>query len=222
MRSVLLIAAKDLRIELRSRVFLYQVIPFAITTLVLLGFALDADRAALRNFSSGLYWVTVMLAALLTAQRSVSLERSSGAADAIRLSGVAAAKIFAGKSLALFVYLIVLELLMVLGIVVLYDATLTDAGLAAATAVVATLGIAGAGTLYGVLAAGSGVGETLLPVLLLPVLAPVLISATRAFGDALGASSVNGWAWFGLVGLCSLLYMLLGGLSYGPILEADS
>lgn len=221
MRSVLLIAAKDLRIELRSRVFLYQIVPFAATTLVLLGFALDAERSALRNFSPGLYWVTVLLAALLAAQRSVSLERSSGMSDAMRLSGVAPPKIFAGKSLALFVYLMVLEILMLAGVAILYEAGLADLGLAAATAATATVGIAGAGTLYGVLAAG-GVRETLLPVLLLPVFAPVLIAATRAFGDAMGTSAVNGWAWFGMAAICSLIYALGGGLAYGPLLETES
>lgn len=222
MRSVLIIAAKDLRIELRSRVFLYQIIPFAATTLILLGFALDADRAALRNFSPGLYWVTVLLAALLTAQRSISIERSGGVTDAMRLSGVAPPKIFAGKSLALFVYLMVLELLMLAGVAILYESDLVDVGLAVATAAAATVGIAGAGTLYGVLAGGSGVRETLLPILLLPVFAPVLIAATRAFGDAMGTSAVNGWGWFGVGAICSAVYALGGGLAYGPLLETES
>ena len=222
LRSILLVASKDLLIELRTRVFLFQIIPFAATTLALLGFALDADRSALRSFSPGLFWLTVLLASLLGAQRAVSVERSSGTIDALRLSGVSASLIFAGKTLAQFLVLLILEALMLLGIAVLYDAGLEKIPLGLATAVVATLGIASAGTLYGVLAAGSGVRETLLPMLLLPVFAPVLIAASRATGDALGTTAVNGWAWFGLTAGYSGLYAAGGALAYGPLMETDS
>ena len=172
MREVLLVAAKDLRIELRSRVLLFQVAPFAVATLVLLGFALDADRAALRHFSPGLFWVAVLLTALLAAQRSVAVEHAGGAADALLLSGAGPARIFAGKALALAAQLVVLEVLLGLAMVVLYDARIEHAGLAVASAAAATVGIAAAGTLYGVLAAPLGVRETLLPVLLPACLRP--------------------------------------------------
>ncbi len=222
MREVLLIAAKDLRIELRSRVLLFQVAPFALATLVLLGFALDADRVALRNFSPGLFWVTVLLTALLAAQRSVAVEHSGRAADALLLAATSPARVFAGKALALAAQLAFLELLLGVAMLVLYDAPIQHFGLAVASAVAATVGIAAAGTLYGVLAAPMGVRETLLPVLLLPVFAPVLIGATRAFGDALGTAAVNGWAWFGLLGLFGLVYVVFGALAYGPLLEAEA
>jgi len=222
MRQVLLIAAKDLRVELRSRVLVLQVAPFAVATLVLLGFALDADRAALRNFSPGLFWVVVLLAALLAAQRSVAIEQASGAGEGLRLSGVSPVGIFAGKTLALAAQLAALEALLGLALFIFYDAPLQRPGLAVATAAVATLGIAAAGTLYGVLAGGPGVRETLLPVLLLPVFAPVLIAATRAYGDALGTLAADGWAWFGLLALFAFIYLLGGAAAYGPMLEADS
>ena len=217
MREVLLVAAKDLRIELRSRVLLFQVAPFAVATLVLLGFALDADRAALRNFSPGLFWVAVLLTALLAAQRSVAVEHSGAAADALVLSSAGPARVFAGKTLALAVQLAALEVLMAVAIVVLYDARIDHFGLAVASAAAATVGIAAAGTLYGVLAAPTGVRETLLPLLLLPAFAPVLIGATRAFGAALGTAATNGWAWFGLLGLFALVYSVLGAFAYGAL-----
>ena len=109
-----------------------------------------------------------------------------------------------------------------MAMVVLYDAGIEHFGLAVASAAAATVGIAAAGTLYGVLAAPMGVRETLLPVLLLPVFAPVLIGATRAFGDALGTAAVNGWAWFGLLGLFAVVYAVFGALAYGPLMEAGA
>jgi len=70
-----------------------------------------------------------------------------------------------------------------------------------------------------VLAVGLGVRETLLPILLLPVLAPVLIGATKAFDDALGVAVVNGWAWVSLLAAFAVAYVVAGALSYGLVLE---
>jgi len=91
--------------------------------------------------------------------------------------------------------------------------------LVAATCLVATVGIAAAGTLLGALVAGVRARETVLPILLLPVLAPVLIGATRAFDDALGSVAVDGWAWLAMLAGFGVINLVLGALSYGVLLE---
>jgi heme exporter protein B len=222
LRDAGLIAAKDLRIEARARVVVHQLAPFTLLVLVLFGFALDADSQTLRSFTPGLYWVSVLLAALLAVQRAADVETADGATQGLLLSGIEPAAVFLGKALGLWVQLLVLEVLLSLGVVVLYGASFAGAGgvvLYAATALVATSAVAGAGTLYGALAAGLGARETILPVLMLPVLAPVLIGATRAFDDALGTVAVNGWAWFGLLGAMTIVFVTAGSLVYGVLLE---
>ena len=221
-RDALLIAGKDLRIEARSRVVASQVLPFAILALVLFAFALDADRAALRDFSPGLFWVAVLFAGLLAIQRTTNLEHDDSTIDALRLSAIEPSSIFAGKTLAITAQLLALEVLLVVGIVVFYAAefdSLADAALLGVTSFVSAVGVAAAGTLYGALTAGIRGRETLLPILLLPVLAPVLIGATRAFDDALGSAAVNGWAWLSLLGLFAVVYLVFGLLAYGILLE---
>ena len=64
----------------------------------------------------------------------------------------------------------------------------------------ATVGVAATGTLYGVLAAGLRVRETLVPVLLLPVVAPVLLGATRAWEAAIDGVPSDAWPWVALLG----------------------
>jgi heme exporter protein B len=218
-REVRLVAAKDLRIELRSRVGVGQIAPFAVLVLVLFGFALDADTRALRTFTGGLFWVTVLFAAVLAIQRAFAVESHDGNRDALRLSGMEPASIFLGKAVAVALELLALEAVLGLGVAVLYGPSVDTPLLLVATSVVATVGVAAAGTLYGVLAAGLRVRETILPILLLPVLAPVLIGATRAFDDALGAVAVNGWSWLGLLGLAAVVYVAFGALAFGVLLE---
>lgn len=218
-RDIPLVMGKDLRIEARSRVLVNQVAPFALLVVVLFAFALDADSRTLRSFSSGLFWVAVLLSALLAIQRAFAVEAADQATSGLLLSGLPPAAIFLGKAAAIFVQLVALEVLLTGGIVVFYGAEIDSPALLVLAALAATAGIAAAGTLYGVLAAGLRVRETILPILLLPVLAPVLIGATRAFDDALGSAAVNGWAWTGLLVVFAVTYIVFGTLAYGVLLE---
>lgn len=218
-RDAALIAGKDLRIEARSRVATNQIAPFAVLVLILFAFALDPDRGILARATAGLFWITVLFCAVLAIQRGFSIESADGNRDALRLTSLDPAGIFLGKAGAIALELLALEVLLLIGVVVLYDASLDSAGLLALTIVTATAGLAAAGTLYGVLAAGLRVRETLLPLLLLPVVAPVLIGATRAFEAALAGSPSEGWPWVGLLGVFALVYTALGLVAFGPLLE---
>lgn len=214
-----LVAGKDLRVELRSKVTLQQVAPFAVLVLILFGVALDPDRGVLARASSGLYWVAVLFCALLAIQRAFTIEAADGGRDALRLSGLDPAGIFLGKAAAIALQLVALEVVLAVGVVIMYGTEVTGWPLLVATCGAATAGLAAAGTVYGVLAAGLRVRETLLPILLLPVLAPVLIGATKAFEAALGGVAADGWPWCGLLVTFALLYVIVGTLAFGMLLE---
>ena len=214
-----LVAGKDLRVEARSRVATNQVLPFALLVLIVFAFALDPDRGFLARSAAGLFWVAVLLAALLAVQRSFSVEASEGARDALRLSGLDPAGIFLGKAGAVALELAGLEVVLAIGVVVFYGASLHGPLLLVVTCLAATAGLAAAGTVYGVLAAGLRVRETLLPLLLLPVVAPVLLAATRASDAALTGSSADGWQWVQLLGVFAVVYGAFGVVAFGPLLE---
>jgi heme exporter protein B len=220
-RDALLVAGKDLRVEVRSRVGLNQVVPFAVLVLVLFAFALDPNQDVLVRAAAGLFWIAVLLATLLAVQRSAGLESGDGIPDALRLSGLDPAGIFLGKAAAIAVQLLVLEVILGIGVVVLYGVDIAGVGILAATAVAATIGLAASGTLYGVLAGGLRVRETLLPLLLLPVVAPVLIAATRASEAALTGLdvAVSPGDWLSLLTVFAVIYLAFGVVAYGTLLE---
>jgi heme exporter protein B len=218
-RDAALVAGKDLRIEARSRVATNQVAPFALLVLVLFAFALDPNRGVLRQAAGGLYWVAVLFSSLLAVQRSSAIESADGALDQLRLSGLDPAGVFLGKAAAVAAQLLVLELLLGVGVVVLYNAHIASLWLVATTCIFATAGLAAAGTLYGSLAAGLKVRETLLPLLFLPVAAPVLLSATQAWQAALGAHPGDGTQWLRILAVFAVIYVTFGVLAYGSLLE---
>jgi heme exporter protein B len=75
--------------------------------------------------------------------------------------------------------------------------------------------------LYGVLAAGLRVRETLLPLLLLPVVAPVLLAATRASESALTGltTDVASGDWLRLLAVFAVVYVAFGTVAYGALME---
>ncbi len=217
------VARKDLRIEWNSRILVNQVAPFAAIVMVLFAFALDND-GILQRVAPGLVWLATLFSMLVVIQRSFSVESADGALDALRVAGVDPVAIFLGKSLALAVQLLVLEALLIFTAVVLYavEMTLAGFGLAVVTVVAATVGLACVGTLYGGLAAGVRGRETLLPLLLLPMVAPVLIGATRATESAFGSGGATiseGWPWVGLLAVFAVLFVAVGSVAFGPLVD---
>jgi heme exporter protein B len=218
-REAGLVVGKDLRIEARSRVALSQILPFGLIVILLFAFALDPDRGILDRAAPGLFWIAVLLAALMAIGRSFATEEQHNARDGLRLAGLDGAAIFLGKAAAIAVELLALEVVLGVGVVLLYDVSVHGIGVIVLAALAATIGLAATGTLYGVLAAGLRLRETLLPLLLLPVLAPVMLGATRAFEDGLEGAPGDAWPWVALLGIFAVLYTGIGVLAFGSLWE---
>jgi heme exporter protein B len=219
-RDAVLVAGKDLRIEARSRVGLSQVAPFGVVALALFAFALGPDRTVMAAGAPGLFWVAVLFCTVLAVQRSVSVESADGARDGLRLSGIDPAGLFLGKATAIGAQLVLLELLLAAGVVLLYGARIEVPWLIVVSSVLGTVGLAATGTLYGALSSGLRVRETLLPFLLLPIVAPVLLAGTRIWQAAmLGGIPSDGTQWLRLLCVFDVVYVAVGVLLFGPILE---
>jgi heme exporter protein B len=218
-REATLVAGKDLRIEMRSRVALQQIAAFGAIVLLLFAFALDPDRGILPRVAPGLFWVAVLLSALLAISRAFTIEAENGAIDGLRLSGLDGAAVFLGKAAAIAVQLVVLEVVLAIGVFVLYDVRVVGLVALVPAALAATAGLAAAGTVYGALAGGLRLRETLVPLLVLPVVAPVMIGGTRAFEAALAGTTAQAWPWVQLLTVFAVVYVMIGVLAFGPLLE---
>ncbi len=217
-RVAWLVAAKDLRIERRSRVLLWQVLPFGVMALLLSGLALGAAHAGHSNAAPGLYYLVMLLVALLMINRSQVIEGSPGTRASVATLGLDPAGVFLGKALALAVELWLTGVVLLAGAVLVLHTALGGT-LSALPSVVVTLGaLAAAGTLYGALSGGGQGPATLLPVLSLPAFAPLLIAGERSFSAALHGGALLQWWIISLVALVA--YLAIGILLYGVLEES--
>ncbi len=232
-RDALIVAAKDLRIEVRSKVTATQVLPFALIILALFAFALDT--AVIRNqndsrslakdsvtaaiITAGLFWLATLFSMLLAVQRSFAIETADGGRDGLRLSTLNPGGIFLGKAAAVAVQMLVLEVILGAGAVLFFNAGISNPFLLLVTCIVATVGLAALGTCHGALTAGMRVRDSLLPLLFFPVAAPVLMGAVRATQGALSNDTAASWTWVQLLSAFAVLFTGFGIAAFGAIME---
>jgi heme exporter protein B len=112
---------------------------------------------------------------------SFGREQANDTLDALRMAPVSSFAIVLGKMLANFIFLAVVDAILVPVFGVLYNISL--AGIVGRLAIVLALGTMGlviTGTVFSAISAHARMRELLLPLLLLPILAPVLIAAVEA------------------------------------------
>jgi heme exporter protein B len=90
-----------------------------------------------------------------------------------------------------------------------------------AASVLATIGLAAVGTIYGALTGAARARETLLPMLVLPIVIPVLIAGVRCWQAASVASGPRFGVWLSVLGAFAVIYVAAGVVLYGQIEEVQ-
>jgi heme exporter protein B len=109
-RQVLVVAAKDLRAELRTKEALNGSLAFSLVILLLFSFAFDPTGETTREISGGLLWIVFAFAGTLILNRSFARELPNDCLDALIAAPISGAALFLGKALANYVLLLAVEL----------------------------------------------------------------------------------------------------------------
>lgn len=214
------IAAKDLRMEWRSKAALSAVVPFAATVLLAFGFALGPDRNLLVQTAPGLLWLAGLFSAVDLLHRTYQAEAERGALDGLLLAPVDRGAIYLGKAAAVAVQLAVLFVLTGLLTALLFGLPLGEAPvLLLLTTVLGIIGLASLGSLFGLLSVVGRSRQAALPILVLPLVSPVLIAAIRATGLLATGNTDQVAGWLGLLAAFDAAFLATGYLVFGHLLE---
>jgi heme exporter protein B len=215
------IARKDAVAELRGKHAATSTLFFAALVLLLFGFALGPDSARLAEASPGLLWLAIVFAGLLIVARLHQVEIDDDALEQLALYPVDRRAIYAGKVLSGLVAMLILGAVLLVVVTILYGMNLGPALPALVlTIVLGSLGFAAAGTFYAGVTVRMGAREVMLPLLVLPIVAPLLLAAVRATAAALGGDpSGELWAWLQLLAGFDIIMLVAGAGTYGFLLE---
>lgn len=197
LRTALAVAAKDIRLELRSRTALLSAIVFSALVLVVFNFARDPTAVAAVDLAPGILWVTFAFGAVIALNRAFYVERENAALDGILLAPVSRSALYLGKLLANLAFVGLVEAVALPLFVLFFNVDLGSAlpGILGVTAL-ATVGFVAVGTIFSAMVVRTRFAELMLPVLLLPFMVPPLVGAVQVTARLLAGrplSEVLGW-----------------------------
>jgi heme exporter protein B len=220
MRQAAAVAGKDLLIEFRGRHAVGSILPFAATVLIAFGLSLGPGRTLLRQTAPGLLWLAVLFASILAFRRSYEAEGEDGALEGLVLAPLDRASVFLGKAAAVTIQLLALEAVVLVLVIALFDLPLGKAPLVVGAAfVLGTVGLAAVGSLFGVLTESVRAREAVFPLLVLPLVTPVLVAGVKATALAVEGRGGEAASWLGLLVAFDLVFVALGTLVFGHLLE---
>ena len=213
------IISKDLRAEMRARELVSVMTLFALLSILVFSFALELDRQAREEAVSGVLWVTLIFASLLGFNRSMAQERDQGNLDALLLAPVSRAAIFVGKLLGNFIFTLIVGLALLPLMTALYGLPLLDGWIILTTAL-GIFGFATIGTLLATMTVQTRAREALLPIALLPIALPFLLTAVRATKSLLNGAPAAEWQGpLAMLAAITVIYLVLSLLLYEYVLE---
>jgi heme exporter protein B len=211
---------KEALLQWRSRAQLLAVFVFGASALLLFSFAVGPHAELLRENAAGFLWLGLLLSSTLTLAESYQAEMEQRALEGLLLLPASSAALFYGKALSNWFQLTLVGSGLIPLMVVLYDAPLPRPLALLGVIALGSAGLSAPGTLYAAMTHQARARQTLLPLLLFPLVVPVLIASVKATsllltGDPMG--QVRPWAL--LLFSFDAIHWSLCGLLFGRVVE---
>ncbi|MBF0609888.1 MAG: ABC transporter permease [Magnetococcales bacterium] len=219
LKAILRIAWKDVLGDMRRRSTLSAMLFFAISVLLVFQAAFEPDRQEALRLLPGILWVTVLFTSLMGLGRVFQAEEEDGAMEGLLLAPVPRGVIFLGKwwgnlLLTLAVVTVLLPTILILFNVDAWHHIPAILGIL----LVGSLGLTGLGVLLAALTQGAKARETLLALLLLPLVMPMLIGGVQATALTLQQGK-DVWQWVQILLIFDVVYLTLAPWAFGWLVE---
>jgi heme exporter protein B len=223
MRVLSALLRKELRLELRTLESVPGMALFSITTFVVFHFGLD-QASVEGDLAAGILVVTLLFAGMLGLNRLYVADEEQGGFDGFLLAPVDRTWLFIAKAIALFTYLVVLQIVMVPAFVLLLlepSLSLSELGALVGVLALADAGFAIIAALIGAIAVRTRARDLIGPLMALPLLMPVVIGTSQGLEPVLSSGAHGGVAtkWLAILALYDLVFGLLAVAVFDPLLE---
>ena len=200
--------AKEVRTEFRSRELLSSTIVFVLIVVVLFSFTFDPTSNESRRFGPGLLWLAFLFAASLMLQPCFLREQTNDTLSALRLAVNDPFSIFLAKIGANTLFLLFTELLMLPVFAALFNVDFRGQlpGILL-TFFLGSIGVSTAGTALSAISAQARMRELLLPLLLLPLLAPILVASTEVTVGLMSPEPFIQWKGIGFLAVFDVVFL---------------
>lgn len=212
---------KDLLIELRTKEIVVTTGLFAVLVVVLASLSFYLDPGTAPNLAPGALWIAITFAGVLAMGRSWARERENDAMRGLLLSPIPRSGIYLGKAAAAFVYLSIIEVLLLPLVALFFHLDLLPVlGPVVALLVLGTIGFVAAGTLFSALTVRTGARDLVLSVVVFPLVTPALLSAVVATRELFGGTPVEELGgWFRVLVAYDLTFLTAGTLLYDTLMS---
>jgi len=219
--AALAIAAKDLRIEWRTKTALLTSTVFAALVFLIFVFSRDTGTLSLRELAPSVLWVTLALAVLTALNRAFLLERENSALEAILLAPVSRSAIFWGKWLANLGFVLIIEAVAFPLWILFFAVEIRPILLVVALlALLAAVGFTAVGTVFSAMTVRTRFAELLLPVMLLPFMIPPLFFASQGTVRLFeGRPVADALQWLKLLALYDLAFLMIATMLFPKVMD---
>jgi len=218
-RKVIAIILKDALSEIRAREIIFSVLVFTLLVIVIFNFAFVASQETMRLVAPGILWVTFTFAGVLSLNRSFIQEKEESCLEGLMVCPMSREVIYVGKMLGSLLFMLIIEAIALPVFTVLFNLPVLSLQLVAIT-FLATVGFVAVGSLFSALAVNTKAREMVLPILFLPVVVPIIISAVKASGLALSGESWSGlFPWLQIIGAFDAIFLVVSFWLFAFIIE---
>lgn len=233
MRTILALAARDLRAESRARQIAPVMLVFALCLVFLLTFALPpgalrapvpvplAGAIPAREIAGLLLWTAIFFAGVIGFGRSAAMDRESAAGDGLLLAPVDPAALYLGKFLGNLAFLTATQLVAIPLFMLFANVPVASLfpGLLAVV-LVANIGLAALGTLFGAATQHAEARSMMLPLLTFPLALPVILGASKLTSTLLIEQGFGSEArWFILLAVFDVVFVTLGAVTFEFVIQ---
>ena len=218
---IVLIVAKDLRGELRTKEALTSTVFFSMLVLLVFNFAFDPGTRDLSVVGAGILWVAFLFGSILAMNRLMLDEREDARLEGLMLCPIERTSLYLAKCLSLFLLLTVAETVTLAIFVVFFNVPINaQFGSLTLVVILGTIGLVALGTTLGTMSVRTRTREVMLPLLLVPFAVPLLIACVKMTGSVLASRGLaEELHWLRLLFVFDVLFLALGYLTFPAILE---